>query len=694
MNKLIGKLDYPKHENLFQVDYSILYSNHEYNTLWFRLINNTTKAVIAYRIKIYFMDGSDEKVETIERRNLCLSIGGYSEEHSILLPSSTEEGHIVVDIVLFEDLESQKNMSEIPFASYDVISKKVNKILLEDNYSYANDEEVDERSNYESTSVAPKEPVRENVTVTKASPEKQAKIDKLKKKYYKENLKRVNKNSELEKRKRKIAVISSSIIIGLLVMVFGIIPFIAVLFGNYSIYINMYKISEFSIPEKTEIIKEEAFKDCQSLRKVIIPDSVIRIENHAFANCNNLNLVTLPENLEYIGDRAFYNCHSITSLTIPNTVEYVGRDILENCNSIISLSVPFLGATENAGGDYIGYFFGKNVNLHNNPLPNSLKIIKITKSTTIDDYAFYCCSTLETIILHEDTSSIGQSAFEGCKSITELTIPKKVSSIGERAFSECLNLNTLTLPNVINQNGDDTTLYYLFGSYLHDNLKRIILTNATSIGEYAFSGWPNLTEIILPANLTTIGDYAFSGCSKLNEIDIPNSVTSIGSAAFASCNNLYNIVIPNSVNHIGESVFLKCYSLESITIPFIGGNVSENGTLNYLFDFDGFESVPSSLKTVTITRDETIDEFAFYLCSNLEKVVLPQNLRSIGTFAFYGCKKLDSITIPENVVFIGDNSFRDTAIQKVYFEGTYGQWMLIEKGNNAFSNNVSIICKK
>ena len=70
--------------------------------------------------------------------------------------------------------------------------------------------------------------------------------------------------------------------------------------------------------------------------------------------------------------------------------------------------------------------------------------------------------------------------------------------------------------------------------------------------------------------------------------------------------------------------------------------------------------IPESFTEGGVTYRVTgIGEMAFYECSGLSSVTIPENVTSIGKLAFYGCSGLTSVTIPENVTSIGEGSFRD-----------------------------------
>ncbi len=63
--------------------------------------------------------------------------------------------------------------------------------------------------------------------------------------------------------------------------------------------------------------------------------------------------------------------------------------------------------------------------------------------TSIGDYAFSYCDSLESVIIGDSVTSIGDYAFADCYSLTDITIPDSVTSIGERAFYWCSSLETV-----------------------------------------------------------------------------------------------------------------------------------------------------------------------------------------------------------------------------------------------------------
>ncbi len=123
-----------------------------------------------------------------------------------------------------------------------------------------------------------------------------------------------------------------------------------------------------------------------------------------------------------------------------------------------------------------------------------------------------------------------------------------------------------------------------------------------------------------------------------------------------------------SVTSIGEHAFYACSSLTSVTIP---NSVTSIGAY-------AFKNC-SSLTSVTIPNSVTsIGDEAFYGCSSLTSVSIPNSVTSIESAAFADCSSLTSVTIPNSVTSIGDYAFVDcsslTSIEIPNSVTSIGEW--------------------
>lgn len=138
---------------------------------------------------------------------------------------------------------------------------------------------------------------------------------------------------------------------------------------------------------------------------------------------------------------------------------------------------------------------------------------------------------------------------------------------------------------------------------------------------------------------------------------------------------IIEIIVPDYVTHISHGAFSGCNNLECITLPFVGRSLTaESDTdqypFGYIFGTLSYEGgvatnqegstfyIPASLKSVTITGGNILSG-AFYNCSGLTSITIPDSATSIDFYAFWGCSSLASVTIPNNVTSIGIAAFRD-----------------------------------
>ena len=179
----------------------------------------------------------------------------------------------------------------------------------------------------------------------------------------------------------------------------------------------------------------------------------------------------------------------------------------------------------------------------------------------------------------------------------------------------------------------------------------IIPDSVTSIGEVAFCNCTKLISVTIGNSVTNIGEFAFSLCSCLTSIKIPNSVTNIGDKAFYGCSSLTSVTIPKSVTCIGLGAFYDCYSLTSVTL-----NSSAIVSKNYATPLiNGF-----GIKDIF---DTFVTEF-----------IIGHEITSIGDYAFYDCSSLISVTIPNSVTNIEKDAFSCCKVKYINFIGTLENW--------------------
>jgi len=159
----------------------------------------------------------------------------------------------------------------------------------------------------------------------------------------------------------------------------------------------------------------------------------------------------------------------------------------------------------------------------------------------VDDYGvtnpWYSHSHLiQSIVIGNEVSNIGDWAFSDCNSLASITIPSGVKRIGAAAFSNCSSLISIIIPNGVERIGDRT-----------------------------FYRCRSLNSITIPESVTSIGDGAFEDCSNLISITIPSGVTRIGKATFEDCIGLTSVTISSGVTNIEVEAFEGCIGLTSIT---------------------------------------------------------------------------------------------------------------------------------
>ena len=185
---------------------------------------------------------------------------------------------------------------------------------------------------------------------------------------------------------------------------------------------------------------------------------------------------------------------------------------------------------------------------------------------------------------------------------------------------------------------------------LKDSIHTVAIgEGVTNIMESAFVECDNLTSVTIPGSVERIGGEAFSW-SGLTSVIIPEGVESIGERAFSFC-NLTSVIISEGVESIGREAFCSCRDLESIVIPTsirsIGGDA--------FWDTPWYEN-EDNWTGQSLYLNNALIEVKTGFSGHYE--VRP-GATVIADEAFAGCSLLMGVTLPESMTNIGIVAFSD-----------------------------------
>ncbi len=458
-------------------------------------------------------------------------------------------------------------------------------------------------------------------------------------------------------------------------------------------YFPVAKTGDFTIPEGVTVIPSGAFNKVTALEKLYISYTVAQIQKDAFKTCSTLQYIEFlptPEgskatSLEF-REGVFTSCAALTEIKLPARLDSFATDTFSALTNLANIGIEEGGKYTVIDGmlatPYVAEgYTGKDVEIVYAPKGKDLGVYTIPVGVV----------------------SIGEKAFFEHPKLTGIIIPGFVENIGRQAFGHITNLESIEFTG----EAADPSLsiqplaFYAgyvgsAGTWLGSNSKVTELTlpgNLVYLGQFSFGYYTKITEVYVETNRQeiTFEDFAFVGLTgkdltpgnymyvttvhigqycpafsfpgvfgnKLVTVDvasgnpfiesdnegvvysagktqllfyptekagaytIPSTVTEIAPSTFASRVNLTEIHIPSSVTTIGENAFNGCNKLT---------------TVEFMAPAAGEEAQPL-----------TIEMRAFYNCTLLSSVTLPERLTKLGTTVFYNCDGLVSIHLPKNL---------------------------------------------
>lgn len=282
------------------------------------------------------------------------------------------------------------------------------------------------------------------------------------------------------------------------------------------------------------------------------------------------------------------------------------------------------------------------------------------------------------VVVPEEVTDIG-TVFMNNTYIQKVILPEGITQLANYAFYNCTNLAEINIP-----------------------------ANVTTIGNYCFDYCGSLSTVIFEGTaLTSIGNYSFAFTTYLKAIDLPKGLTTINTAAF-NASGIEEIVMPSTLSVIGDGAFYYALALRSVTFNEGLENICREAfygcsSLKEIIIPDSVTSI--SRYSVTSAGSTSSNYYTFAYCTSLERVVLGSNVTKIGKYTFYGCSSLkeiewsgvtalygyafaacgfEELTLPEQITFFNTYAFADNVnLKKVYYYSSVSQ-------NYLFANCTSL----
>ena len=380
--------------------------------------------------------------------------------------------------------------------------------------------------------------------------------------------------------------------------------------------------------------------------------------------------VTIPDTVEVVGESAFENNQKVQFVVIPKSVKRLDAYVFWGCNNLEEVVL------------------GKGL-------------------TAVDEYSFAGCTGLKQITIPENIQSIDAQAFAGCINLTDIYIPATVTGIAEDAFLNCDNVTI---------HADEGSVAAQFAQKLAEQKNRDPLVTAAPVQTPTAVSRPDTQATTEPVSTTTpapvatpvpgnvLGSTIIVGNHALVMVHPGEEKVQQGYTepeAGQETGEEQDITAETENGKIPEWMYYRNQSVSAVTIP--------EGTT----EIGRFAFSRSSLRTVTIPEGVTvIDYAAFYHCDNLDNVILPDTVNTVGAKAFTHTGWLDDfeensmddflisgdilvaykgnlpeVVIPDGVRVIAEEAFRNhTELKKVHLPAS-----VTDIGNDAFPEGIEII---
>ena len=275
------------------------------------------------------------------------------------------------------------------------------------------------------------------------------------------------------------------------------------------------------------------------------------------------------------------------------------------------------------------------------------KLVVEVGITEIGDSAFSGFTKLQEISLPKGLKLLGDNCFEKCSSLTSVSIPRRVTTWRDYCFKDCTSLTSVSIGRALQDDTVEVGENPFLGDKALENINVEEGHPYLSVQDHALIyqskyGWNTLvaypegltdTAYCIPEGVDTVGDRAFAENQSLQRLSMKSSVTRIEGKAFWDMTSLKEIRFSDNITSIDWNEY------------------TSDGFVGALYGCENVEQIvlPRHLRS--------LGGVAFGTCGKLKELVLPASLKEFNTGAVYGCNNLEKITaLNKDMKITGEDS--------------------------------------
>lgn len=406
-----------------------------------------------------------------------------------------------------------------------------------------------------------------------------------------------------------------------------------------------------------------------NVTEVVLPESITKINGGAFNGCTSLTTVNIPSKVTQLNS-VFNHCTSLKKIFIPKTVEKISG-VFKRCGTIEEFiiedsedPIDISGISETR---IKSFYQGRNRGYDNNWFQDQIETAVIGDMVTEIGSGIYSNNPLRSITFGKNIKTIKHQAFANCTELKEVILPESLVELEVMAFHNCAALTTVNFPSQLTEiKSNFNRCPSLEKITIPDNIMNVSSSfqNCGEIEEFVIEdsetpitlsgnfGYTVVKDLYLGRNC---GDMAFEN-RKFENLVMGDKVTELSTGVF-SHNSLQTVKFGNNLTKIGSNAFYNCSQLKEVILP-------ESLTELEPLSFSGC----SSLSTLMISSQLRKIQQNFYGCTSLKKVVIPSNIEAIES-SFNSCGVIEEFIIEDGETLLATNgswNFINSTVKSIY----------------------------